>query len=304
MNEPLVGAYYDLQINGFMGVDFNSCGTTSEDIIRAHDAMQAEGVVGALPTIITHSVDNMSTCIENLVRAKPFCPLFKGLHLEGPFVSSKPGYIGAHPAQHAKGSDIESLKRLIDVGGGWIRLVTLSPEVDIRGELTRQCVDQGIVVAAGHTDASLQELDRCLDVGLSLFTHWGNGCPQQLHRHDNILLRALNRAERLRFTLIADGFHIPKMLFENLLRCLPIEKLAVVSDAISAAGLGPGTYGLGEKQVTIGPDRACRDPSGQNFAGAASSMRDADDWLAKTMGLPFSTRQQLLLDNPKNWVVN
>jgi N-acetylglucosamine-6-phosphate deacetylase len=164
------------------------------------------------------------------------------------------------------------------------------------------CRERGVLVSAGHSDASLDQLDECIAAGLRLFTHLGNGCPRQMDRHDNIIYRALRRADQLRFTLIADGFHVPELLFRNLLQWVPLERLAVVSDAISAAGLGPGTYQLGERQVTIGSDRAARDPSGEHFVGSASTMRDADHWLDSVLHLSQPDRASLLRNNPLHWL--
>jgi N-acetylglucosamine-6-phosphate deacetylase len=160
------------------------------------------------------------------------------------------------------------------------------------------CAEREIIVAAGHTNASLTQLEGCIEAGLALFTHLGNGCPRLMDRHDNIIYRALRFRDQLTYSLIADGFHVPQVLFENLLDWVPIANLLVVSDAISAAGLGPGTYQLGERTVTIGADKAARDPSGEHFVGAASSMHDADHWLTHTLQLDAATRNKLLHANP------
>ncbi len=296
----------DLQVNGYVGVDFNDPQVTIAAIAKAAAAMRQDSVATALPTIITASPVVMTACIANLQRAiaedQEVAQVFRGIHVEGPFLSPRPGYIGAHPVEHARTQDLSLLAELIDAGQGLVRLLTLAPEVDVDGRLTEYCVERGIVVSAGHTDASLAELDRCIAAGLSLFTHLGNGCPREMDRHDNIIYRALRRADRLRYTLVADGFHVPETLFRNLLAWVPMERLAVVSDAISAAGLGPGTYQLGARQVTIGVDRAAREPGGQHFVGSASTMRDADRWLAETVQLPQNQRQQLLQLNPAAWL--
>ncbi len=296
----------DLQVNGYMGVDFNDPSTTLADIARAAQAMQGDGVAIALPTIITAKLDRMVACITTLCRAietdVSVAAIFRGLHIEGPFLSPRPGFIGAHPLEHALPQDLSALELLLQAGQGLVRLVTLAPEIDRHGLMTDQCVQRGITVAAGHTDATLAELDDCIAAGLSLFTHLGNGCPRMMDRHDNIIYRALRCADRLSYTLIADGFHVPEVLFRNLLDWVPLERLAVVSDAICAAGLGPGTYRLGERQVTIGADRAARDPSGEHFVGSASTMQHADQWLATTLQLSIEQRRQLLLHSPLSLV--
>jgi len=294
--------YVDLQVNGYMGVDFNAPATTQAQLVSAALAMRGDGVLAALPTVITGSLEVMCQCINNIRFAIESHPdvggIFRGIHIEGPFLSPEPGYIGAHPLQHALPSDPRALEVLLDAAGPWARLLTLAPEVDTDGRLTRLCTERGVIVAAGHTNASLNQLENCVEAGLSLFTHLGNGCPKLMDRHDNIIYRALRFLHQLRYSLIADGFHVPQVLFENLLEWVSTENLLVVSDAISAAGLGPGTYQLGERVVTIGADKAARDPSGEHFVGAASTMRDADHWLTHTLQLDASMRRKLMCENP------
>lgn len=306
MPAQLADGYVDLQVNGYQGVDFNEPHRSVAELRLAAEAMRNDGVQQALPTIITGSVAAMSDCIRALrtaIESDPVChDVYTGIHLEGPFLSRKPGFIGAHPPQHALESDQGALAELINCGGGLVRLVTLAPEVDTDGSLTRYLVEHGVTVSAGHTDASLDDLDRCIDAGLKLFTHLCNACPPEMNRHDNIIFRALRRSEHLHYTLIADGFHVPKLLFENLLNWVPVDRLAVVSDAICAAGLGPGTYRLAGREVAIGPDKAARDPSGKHFVGSACSMRDADHWLTNALELNVELRQQLLCDNPLRWL--
>lgn len=298
--------YVDLQVNGYVGVDFNDPSTSSLNIKQAAQAMLEDGVVAALPTVITAELSVMCQCIGNIVaamRIEPVCAsVFRGVHIEGPFFPAQPGYIGAHPPQHALASSISALERLLEVADGTARIMTLAPEIDFDGRLTRTCVEHGCLVSAGHTNASLSDLQRCLDNGLRLFTHLGNGCPRLMDRHDNIIYRALRLQDQLVFTLIADSFHIPELLFRNLLDWVDHDRLCVVSDAMSATGLGPGSYYLGQRLVRIGEDKAARDPSGEHFVGAASSMRDADRWLKDGLGLDSQLRHKLLLTNPMRFI--
>jgi len=303
--EFVTTGYIDLQINGFLGIDFNCPHSTVEQLMHAAVALEQLGVRAALPTIITGDLDSMCACLSNIVRAmrndEVAGRVFRGIHIEGPFISPLPGYIGAHPAQHARATSLEVLGRLLDAADGHARLLTLAPEIDVDGSLTRECIQRGCRVAAGHTDASLRDLERCVQAGLSLFTHLGNGCPRLLDRHDNIIYRALRLSEQLRYTLIADGCHVPELLFRNLLDWIDHERLCVVSDAISAAGLGPGTYGIGHRKVTVGDDRVAWDAEEGHFVGSANSMRDADRWLGDCLGLDLKSRQQLLVDNPSRF---
>lgn len=301
-----MASYIDLQVNGFMGVDFNDPTVPIKSIIAAARSMRQGGVETALATIITGPLDAMCRCLQKLAQAIDSDPevaaTIGGLHVEGPFISPVRGYVGAHPANCVLGDDVAALERLLSAGAGHVRLVTLAPEIDPHSKLIRHLVERNVLVAAGHTDASVSELERAIDAGLQLFTHIGNACPQIMHRHDNIFQRALSLAPRLKTTFIADGWHLPDFVVKNLLRCAPLENLAVVSDAIAAAGLGPGEFQLAGHRVKVGNDRCARSPDGEHFVGAASTMQDADQWLKHTVGLGQDQRRLLLYENPKRWL--
>src|SRR5690606_29138374 len=94
--------------------------------------------------------------------------------------------------------------------------------------VTRWLADQGILVAAGHSDASRDQLRGAIDAGLRLYTHLGNGCPGMMHRHDNIIQRVLSLADTLAISFIADGHHVPPMALRNYLAVVPEEQIVIV----------------------------------------------------------------------------
>ena len=189
------------------------------------------------------------------------------------------------------------MRRLIDAGGGLVRLVTLAPEQDAQQRVTRWLSGRGVLVAAGHTDASLDQLDAAIDAGLSLFTHLGNGCPMQMHRHDNVVQRALSRSDRLTLCFIADGVHVPFFALGNYLR-LAGDRAVVVSDGMAAAGLGPGRYRLGRWEVEVGADGAAWAPDRSHLVGSAMTMRQAEANLREHLGLDAARCGALLRDRP------
>jgi N-acetylglucosamine-6-phosphate deacetylase len=280
---------FDVQLNGYGGVDFNSDQVTAESLHRVCVGLRGEGTEQFLATIITDSIEAMCRRTERLVRLRAADPLAResiyGIHLEGPFLSPLPGYIGAHPAEHARPASIDSAGRLLDAGQGLVRLMTLAPEMDPQGRLTRWLVDRGVRVAAGHTDASLPQLHSAIDAGLALFTHLGNGCPAVLPRHDNIIQRVLSLRERLFISWIADGHHIPPFALANYLRSAGLERSFVVSDAMAAAGLGPGRYQLGSVLAEVDAQGAAWSTDHSHLVGSASTLRRAADVLREHVGL-------------------
>ncbi|MDQ3438956.1 MAG: N-acetylglucosamine-6-phosphate deacetylase [Planctomycetota bacterium] len=295
-------AFFDLQVNGYGGVDFNQDDLTPDALHRACERLEADGVAGILATVITDHLDRMSRRLSNLVRLREADPLAKrlivGLHIEGPFISPVQGYRGAHPADAVRPADRDEMQLLLDAGGGLTKLVTLAPEQDAGAKVTRLLASQGVRVSAGHTDASLDQLSAALDAGLTLFTHLGNGCPMQMHRHDNIVQRALSLAGRLQIMFIADGTHVPYTALRNYLRLTGIDTTIVVSDAIAPAGLGPGRYTLGRWDLLIGDDMVARAPDGSHFVGSAITMKQAYANLIGPVGLSNTDATKLTRDNP------
>jgi N-acetylglucosamine-6-phosphate deacetylase len=295
-------AFFDLQVNGYGGVDFNQDDLTADGLHRACERLDADGVGGILATVITDDLQRMAHRLSNLVRLREQDALAKklipGLHIEGPFISPVQGYRGAHPADAIRPADGDEMQLLLDAGGGLVKLVTLAPEQDAGAKVTRMLAAAGVRISAGHTDASIEQLSAALDAGLTLFTHLGNGCPMQMHRHDNIVQRALSLADRLQVMFIADGTHVPYMALRNYLRLTGTERTIVVSDAIAPAGLGPGRYTLGRWDLLIGADMVARAPDGSHFVGSAITMKQAYANLIGPVGLSDADATRLTRDNP------
>ena len=294
--------YIDLQVNGYGGVDFNQDDLTAEGLHTACVRLEADGVAGILATVITEDVGRMVRRLANLARLREADPLAKrlvaGLHIEGPFLNEAPGYRGAHPVDAIHPADADEMKRLLDAAGGLTKIVTLAPERDPGMRVTRMLDRQGITVSAGHCDPSTDELKAAVDAGLRMFTHLGNGCPMQMHRHDNVIQRTLALADRLWITFIADGVHVPFFALDNYLKVVGTDRCIVVTDAIAPAGLGPGRYTLGRWDLLIGPDMVARAPDGSHFVGSAMTMPQAERNLRDRLGLSASDVARLTIVNP------
>lgn len=304
MNASTQG-YFDLQVNGYGGVDFNADDLTPEGLHSACAAMRRDGVDACLATVITEHLDIMCQRLSALVRLRERDELARqviaGLHVEGPFINPASGFRGAHPPDAIRPADLESTRALLDAGQGLVRLLTLAPEQDAGSQVTRFLADQGVTVSAGHCDPTLEQLHAAIDAGLTMFTHLGNGCPPTLHRHDNIIQRAmsLGRQGRLWCCFIADGVHVPAFMLGNCLKTIGIERAIVVTDAVAPAGLGPGQYTLSRWQVKVGEDLVVRSPDGSHFVGSAVTMRRAEQVLREQVGLDDPTIARLIRSNPR-----
>lgn len=300
--------YIDLQLNGAFGIDLNDPDLEAQQVVELCSKLQAIGVERFLPTLITAPVDRLERLMERLVKAKEqdalAAKMIAGIHLEGPFLSAEPGYIGAHPPEAACEASQAIARRLLEAGQGMLHLMTLAPERDPGGVVTRFLSDRGVIVFAGHTNASFLQLQQAIDQGLRGFTHLGNATPPQMPRHDNILWRVLGLRDQLFITLIADGHHLPPFLLKTLLDLIPSQRAILVSDAVAAAGLGPGTYQLAGQTVLVGQDGAARSPNGLHFVGSAATLPAMHQVLLEhQIGTPdqhqlwLSTNARRLLDS-------
>jgi len=297
------GGYIDLQVNGFAGADFNGDDLTENRVHHACLLMREEGAAGLLPTVITAEPDAMSRRLARLVELRNADLLaremFLGIHIEGPFISDVPGYVGAHPPSAVRPANLDQMKRLLEAADGLTRIVTLAPENDADQLLTRYLVDQGITVSAGHSDASLDQLQAAIDAGLSMFTHLGNACPAEIPKHDNIIQRTLSLSDQLWISFIADGAHVPFPALGNYLRTASLKQCVIVSDAISATGLGPGRYPIGNQTVYVGEDRVPRADEGSHLVGSATSLGQMVDNLRQHLQMSEVAIEQLTSIGPR-----
>ncbi len=282
---PLAPALFDLQINGYAGIDFQDPALTVEQLTNALDALAAGGTRRILLTLITDTLEALERKFANLeaLRSrKPFiAEIVCGYHLEGPWLSPEEGYRGAHPGECMCAPDIRAYRRLQEAAGGRIRLVTVAPEWPGSAEFIAEVVKERVVISLGHTNASDAQIDEAIRAGATMCTHLGNGTPVILPRHDNVIQRLLARDELIA-CLIPDGAHLPPFALRNFFRAKPPGKVLLTTDAMAAAGAPPGRYRLARMEVES-RDGVVRLPGSPNLAGSclapAAGVANASRWL-------------------------
>lgn len=291
--------FFDPQVNGYAGIDFQQDNLTADQLLLATRAWQRDGGGRFFLTLVTDDWPRLLARLAHLRTVVATHPELRqtivGWHVEGPFLSDQPGFHGAHnPAfmRDPKAEDFHLLRDAVDTDP---LLVTVAPERRGVVEAIAHACSLQIAVSLGHTDASAMALSEAIDAGASGFTHLANGCPQQLDRHDNIVWRVLDLASRgnpLVVGLIADAIHVSGPLFRLIHRVVPVERLYYTTDAMAAAGSPPGRYRIGALDVEVGTDGIVRQPGRTNFAG--SSLRP--DQVAERA-------RQLLGDGPADAVL-
>jgi len=295
--------FFDLQVNGYAGVDLNAPGLTPGNLEEMCRKLEMDGVDEILGTLITDSVSVMEARIKQLVRCRQESriaqKMIRGIHLEGPFISPVDGYRGAHPLDAVIRADLDVARRLIDAGDGLVRIMTLAPESDQSMAVTRMLITNHVIVACGHSDADMETLRKAVDAGLTMFTHLGNGCPSVMQRHDNIIQRALSLDQNLWFCFIADGKHIPFFALKNYVRLAGIDQVVLVTDAMAAAAAGPGNFTLGRWNIEVADGGDARASDSSHFVGSTTTMRTGVNNLIHELGLSPEDAHRMSSTNPR-----
>lgn len=274
----LLPGFLDLQLNGYLGIDFNLPTTRPEEILEATRRVRETGVTGFCPTIITGSAAHIEACISTLVVAIERYPevaaAIPGLHIEGPYISPEDGPRGAHPLADVRPPNWAEFERWQNLSEGRIRIVTLSPEWPEAIDFIRRASGAGLVVALGHTAATPAQIQAAIDAGARLSTHLGNGSHARIDRHPNYIWEQL-ADDRLMASLIVDGHHLPKSVVKSFVRVKSPSRTVLVTDAIAAAGLPSGKYYLGNVEVEVTPARRVNLPGTPYLAGSVLEMPTA-----------------------------
>ncbi len=280
--------YADLQVNGYLGVDFSNPELSPEEFRRAAGALLETGTVVFLPTLITAPLPMYRrniALIQSVVAQEGWESNIPGVHLEGPFISPEPGAVGCHHPEWVLPPD----PAVLDTLGDFVRMLTVAAERPGMEDLIRAATKRGIIVSLGHQLASSADLERAAAAGAQTLTHLGNGIPNQIDRHRNAIWSGL-ACDALTAMIITDGHHLPPEVIRCFLRCKGIDKVIVTSDASPGAGLPPGHYHLLGNDVVLEPDGKLHNPAKGCLAGSASTMRECMRYLAS---LDWLTAEEL-----------
>jgi N-acetylglucosamine-6-phosphate deacetylase len=275
---------FDLQVNGFGGVDFNAPDLTADRVDRAIELMRATGVTRCLPTLITSPFEQFAASVRILARS-PHAAI-AGIHMEGPYVSPDDGPRGAHPRAHVMAPSLDDFQRRQDAADGRIVLVTLAPEVAGAMALIEHLVAAGVCVALGHTAATPSQIADAVAAGATLATHLGNGCAQMLPRHPNVIWELL-AADAVCASVIADGHHLPPSTVKAMVRAKDPRRTILVTDATAAAGCAPGRYRIGAVECELGEDGRVSLPGTPYLSGSSLTMDRAIANACRFTGLPL-----------------
>ena len=270
-----VPGFVDLQVNGAGGVDFLA---TAADYAQAGAALLATGVTAYQPTLVTAPEAALVAALRALPAEGGPGPRVLGAHLEGPFLA--PERPGAHPPEHLRAPDLALLERLLDAGR--VTQMTLAPELSGAAGLIARLRARGVVVSAGHTNATAAEAHTAFDLGVSAVTHVFNAMRPLGSRDPGVVGASLTRPGIV-VTAIVDGRHLADETVRLVWRCAA-GRLALVSDAVAVSGTGAFRLGARELEALEGHVPALADGT---LAGSTLTMIDAVRNL-HGLGIPFA----------------
>lgn len=287
--------FIDVHVHGGFGADFMDA--TAEAYRTIASFHGRNGTTSMLATSMTASKPDieavLSAASAYIADGSPEGARLFGVHLEGPFIS--PRWPGAQNPAHIVDPNEAWVDEWTAAYPGLIKLLTLAPETPGADGLIRRLKAEGIVAAAGHTDAGYDRLLAAVDEGLSHAVHTFNAMTGLHHREPGVVGAVLTDS-RIAAEVIADGVHVHPAAVKLLTQTKTDGNLMLVTDAISAAGLGDGAYSLGGLDVTV-KDNVARLTHGNSLAGSTLTMIDAFRFMVRRIGLSVPEASRLASAN-------
>ncbi|KQO94466.1 N-acetylglucosamine-6-phosphate deacetylase [Leifsonia sp. Leaf264] len=260
----LTPGFIDLHGHGGGGADFDH---TADDIRTALAVHRAHGTTRSVLSLVTNPVDALATSLAVIADLAESDPLVLGSHLEGPFLADS--HRGAHNPELLIEADAATIAELLAAARGTLRQVTIAPELPGGLDAVEAFVDAGVVVAIGHSAATFEQAQVAFDRGATLVTHAFNALPGIHHRRPGPLVAAFGD-ERVTLELILDGVHVRPEVAALAFTAAP-GRIALISDAMAAAGSADGHYELGSLDVTV-THGVARLTDGGSIAGSTLTL--------------------------------
>lgn len=285
----LTPGFIDIHCHGGAGASFDD---GAEAIRKARALHRSHGTTRSVISLVTAPVDALAQRVAEIADLMETDADILGSHLEGPFLD--PAHHGAHEPTLLLAPARDDVARLLDAGRGAIRQVTIAPELPGGLDAIRLIVDAGAVAAVGHTSADAETAVAAFDSGATVLTHAFNAMPGIHHRAPGPVLAATGD-RRVVLEVIADGVHLDPHVIKLVFDSAP-GRVALVTDAMAAAGSADGHYDLGAVSVTVENGIARADDTGS----IAGSTLTQDDALRRAVaaGAPLTEAVRALTETP------
>lgn len=287
----IVPGFVDMHNHGGGGASFTS--GTAEEVLRGVRTHREHGTTTLVASTVTGDLDELARragLLAELTRQGEIA----GIHFEGPFINACRK--GAHKAELLRDPDPAEVRKLIDAAHGAARMFTLATELPGGLDSVRLLAEHGVIAAIGHTDATYEQTRAAIDAGASVATHLFNAMPGLAHRAPGPIA-ALLEDERITVELINDGTHLHPAALELAFHHAGAHRVALITDAMDAAGFGDGTYHLGPLEVEV-KEGVARLVEGGSIAGSTLTLDTAFKRSVTVDKLPVESVVQAISANP------
>ncbi|WP_405830760.1 MULTISPECIES: N-acetylglucosamine-6-phosphate deacetylase [unclassified Streptomyces] len=287
----IVPGFVDMHNHGGGGASFTS--GTAEDVLKGVRTHREHGTTTLIASTVTGDLDELARragLLAELTRQGEIA----GIHFEGPFIN--PCRKGAHKEDLLRDPDPAEVRKLIDAAHGTARMFTLATELPGGLDSVRLLAEHGVIAAIGHTDATYEQTRAAIDAGATVATHLFNAMPPLAHREPGPIA-ALLEDERITVELINDGTHLHPAALELAFHHAGAHRVALITDAMDAAGFGDGTYHLGPLEVEV-KQGVARLVEGGSIAGSTLTLDTAFKRSVTLDKLPVESVVQAISANP------
>jgi N-acetylglucosamine-6-phosphate deacetylase len=292
----VVPGFIDVHVHGGKGIAFGESNDPHKELQAYSKWVTSTGVTGYLCSLAAPDANTLAEKISlfadvlegGVAGAQPL-----GLHLEGPFISGKKK--GAFNPAWLRAPSLEEAEAFLKAGRGWIRQMTLAPELPGAQQIAARFRSKGVVVSMGHTDADYETASAALKGNFTHVTHTFNAQAEFHHRHPGVF-GAILASDEITAELIADTIHVHPGAMKVLLRCLGTNRVVLITDAMPGAGLADGIYDLVGFKVTV-KDGHANLPDG-TIAGSTVLMNQCVHNINHLLSVPLNEAVKMASLNP------
>ncbi|MDD8016775.1 MAG: N-acetylglucosamine-6-phosphate deacetylase [Bacteroidota bacterium] len=279
----LTPGFIDLLVHGGNGAGFAD--DSDEAITTISDFFFRHGTTGMLASLFSKKMSLLKkdmTRLADYIDHHPSSNIW-GIHMEGPFIN--PQIKGAHKIEYLWEPNVEMWNELNASSRGYIKLMTIAPELPGNIDVIRAAASQGVVPSIGHTLALYGDIEKAIDNGAAHVTHMFNAMRPFHHREAGIMVAALLRNE-LKVELIADAIHVDPIVMKLLHNIKGSGGIILVTDAIRASGMPDGDYHFMDQKIIVKKKRAFLENG--TLAGSTLTMEEAIKNMVNLVGVPLT----------------